>query len=202
MMAGDRPPGDLASVDAALRGLSLEPRASLGPEIIGRAAAGERPWRSPRRRRLVPAAVAAAATLVLGTFGLRSGYVPAFDRFAPRSTVDRCCADLDGGGRADDGLLVETVRGRRVVRLSVYEEHDADRVWTPGEQIRFTRRGLPTLRAPQAGAALVTRELCCSDYDGGGQADDGVLVLASPDGDVLMAALFDRNTPRYPTLLR
>jgi len=197
-------PDRVRDLDNALRDLPLGPRASLGAEIAGRFRGGERAPKEPRRR-LRGALVwggFAASVILCTAIAARRGYIPVLDRFAATQTVDRCCADLDGGGRADDGVLVETVRGHRVLGLRMYEERDADGIWSPGETIRFSRRGAPALQAPGSPDALVTRSVCCSDYDGGGKADDGVLVLASQSGDVLMAALFDRSATRYPTLLR
>ncbi len=42
-------------------------------------------------------------------------------------------------------------------------------------------------------AGLVTREHCCVDFDGGGPADDGVLVIGVPPDRVLMAAIYERE---------
>ena len=200
----ERVPADLAGLDAALRGAGIEPRASLEPEIAGRFAAGERARfggrRGSGRNRI--AVVGVAALLLVAAGAVRGGFAPPLDAFAATATVDRCCADLDGGGKADDGVLVETVQGHRVRRIMLYEVQDADRAWTPGEMIRFVRRGAPDLRATDRGDRLVAREFCCSDYDGGGDPDDGVLVVASTAGDVLMAALFDRRGAPDHTLLR
>lgn len=191
-------PPEFDDLDAALRGARLEPRASLEPEIAGRFARGERAARRPSRKRMMLgwAAAAAVAVIALGA-AVRGGYVPALDALAATKTTNVCCQDLDGVGGADDGVIVETVGGKRVRRLVVYEEHDKDRTWTPGETVRFTRPAAPTLFAPKAGDTLVTHQFCCGDYDGGGVPDDGVLVVASADGNVLMAALFDRDG--YPT---
>jgi hypothetical protein len=194
------PPG-LEGIDAALRGVRLEPRASLGPEIAGRAARGERararvPRFNPGRRFWT--ATAAAAVVVLTTAaGARAGYVPFLDSLAATQTTELCCQDLDGVGGADDGVVVETVAGRRVRRLMLYEEHDRDRAWTPGELVRFARHGALSLTTLRLNSHLVTREFCCSDYDGGGDADDGLIVVASASGEVLMAALYDG--PGFPT---
>ncbi len=203
---GERPPAGLESIDAVLRGVRMEPRASLGPEIAGRAARGERARtgalrRMPGRRFWTVAGIAGIA--LLGTAAAaRAGYVPFLDAFAATRTTELCCLDLDGVGGADDGVLVETVAGRRVRRLVLYEEHDRDRAWSPGELVRFTRLGAPSLRTPRADGHLVTREFCCSDYDGGGDADDGLIVVASPGGDVLLAALFDQPGFSTNNLLR
>jgi hypothetical protein len=46
---------------------------------------------------------------------------------------------------------------------------------------------------------LVTREFCCLDYDNGGTPDDGLLVVHSTDGHVVLAEIFERSgTARNP----
>lgn len=63
-------PPDLAAIDALLRNVSPEPRRSLGPEIVGRFARGERamPIRTPTWTGLshlaLPAAAAAVVVLI------------------------------------------------------------------------------------------------------------------------------------------
>ena len=37
-----------------------------------------------------------------------------------------------------------------------------------------------------------TFELCCQDYDGGGQADDAVVIMALPPDRIAMAAIYER----------
>jgi hypothetical protein len=39
---------------------------------------------------------------------------------------------------------------------------------------------------------LVTFEHCCLDFDGGGPADDGLLVIGVPPDRVVMAAIYER----------
>lgn len=192
----DQPPAELRGLDAALRGVRMEPRASLGPEIAGRAARGERPRAPASRfrpgRRFWTGAALAGAVLVATAAAARAGYVPLLDALAATRTTELCCQDLDGVGGDDDGVVVETVAGRRIRRLMLYEERDQDRAWSPGELVRFARRSALSLGAPRDDGHLVTREFCCSDYDGGGDPDDGLLVVASARGEVLLAALFDR----------
>jgi len=75
----DEPPPDVAAIDALLRGISPEPRASLGAEIAGRFHRGERAMKSVKRRlgELFPSwtvPVAAAAIIVgLQTAALAGG---------------------------------------------------------------------------------------------------------------------------------
>lgn len=199
----DLPPADLAALDAVLRSVRVEPRASLGPEIAGRVARGERARAVGHGGTLVRRLAGAGIALALVVTGLvRWGYAPPLDAFAATVTVDRCCADLDGGGKADDGVLVETVAKHRVRRIMVYEEQDTDRAWSPGESVRFLRRGAPAMRDVQTSDPLVTREFCCTDLDGGDDLDDGLLVMTSPTGDVFLAALFDRPGSSVHNLLR
>ena len=72
----------------------------------------------------------------------------------------------------------------------------------PGNLIRFSRRGPPQLHPSLASKDLIVRQFCCSDYDGGGDADDGLLVVASPAGGVLMAAIYERASAADRSLLR
>ncbi|HUK22555.1 MAG TPA: hypothetical protein VLV45_13490 [Gemmatimonadales bacterium] len=192
-------PPELAALDAALRGVRIEPRASLGPEITGRAARGESSYRPPRRFAGPRAAVwfGAVAAGVIGAIVAiaRSGYIPMLDRFASTQRIEVCCGDLDGVGGQDDGIIIETVGHRRVRRMMVYEERDSDRTWSDGELVRFQRDGKPALSEPHSyQTPLVTREICCRDFDNGGAADDGLLIVSSPAGEVLLAALYDEPT--------
>jgi hypothetical protein len=184
-------PDDLRDVDRALRAVRFEPRASLGPEIAGRAGRGEPPRGRPgarlrRSMRGLGAVVALAAGLVAVVLGL-----PALRRGVP-VTTDRCCYDLDGGGTADDGIRVVARRDAEVQRLWIYEDQDRSGGLTPGDVVRLERGGAPAL-AETGTAGLVTREHCCVDFDGGGPADDGLLVIGVPPDRVLMAAIYERE---------
>jgi hypothetical protein len=58
--------------------------------------------------------------------------------------------------------------------------------------VRLERGAAPALTA--AGVpGLVTRERCCLDFDGGGPADDGLLVIGAPPDRIVMAAIFERG---------
>jgi hypothetical protein len=186
------PPDDLRDLDRALRAVRFEPRASLGPEIAGRAGRGESPRARPRRgRRGLAAAVALAAGLAAVWIGL-----PVLRRGSP-VTVDRCCYDLDGGGAADDGIRVVAHRDAEVQRLWIYEDRDRSGGLTPGDVVRLERGAAPALAETGTGG-LVTREHCCVDFDGGGPADDGVLVIGVPPDRVLMAAIYERERVAQP----
>ena len=181
-----QPPDDLRDLDRALRAVRFEPRASLGPEISGRAGRGEAPRLRPRKRMSGLAAMALAASLATAWIGL-----PVLRRGLP-VTVDRCCYDLDGGGAADDGIRVVAHRDADVQRLWIYEDQDRSGGLTPGDIVRLERTGVPALAQSGTGG-LVTREQCCVDFDGGGPADDGLLVIGVPPDRVLMAAIYQRE---------
>ena len=184
-MSEDREvPPELRDMDRALRGVGFRPRASLGPEVLGRLRRGERSKGAvPRRRR--PALAAVAATLMLGVGA-------ALVLGAPGSVVvDRCCYDFDGGGDADDGVVVFAERDAKVHQIRIYEDLDGSRGFSAGDLVRFERDGSPAMREASV-AGLVTIEHCCLDFDGGGPADDGLLVIGVPPDRVVMAAIYER----------
>ena len=172
-------------MDRALRGVRFRPRASLGPELLGRLRRGERSkWcRSAAASPSGARGVAAALILVAGAaLALR----------APGSVeVDRCCYDLDGGGDADDGVVVVAERDAKVHQLRIYEDLDGSGSFTAGDLLRLDRGGSPAMHEASA-AGLVTIEHCCLDFDGGGPADDGLLVIGVPPDRVVMAAIYER----------
>jgi hypothetical protein len=176
---------NLEDLDRALRGVQFRPRASLGPELLGRVRRGERSKSAvpSRRRRPALAAIAAVAVLVLGV---------SLARGVPGSVVvDRCCYDLDGGGDADDGVLVVGERDAAVHQLRIYEDLDGSRSFSAGDVIRLDRGGTPAMQGAAA-SGLVTTDHCCLDFDGGGPADDGLLVIGVPPDRVVMAAIYER----------
>ena len=134
------------------------------------------------------AAAGLAAALAFLIVGLPSLAAPAV------VTIDRCCFDLDGGGVADDGVRIQARRDAEVQRLWVYEDADHSGGLTPGDVVRLERGRTPVLA--EAGlAGLVTLERCCLDFDGGGPADDGLLVIGVPPDRVVLAAIFERGVP-------
>jgi hypothetical protein len=177
---------ELRELDRRLRGIAFAPRASLGPEILGRLRRGEHAGAAAptSRRRQLFAAVAAAMVAATGvSLALR----------APGSVrVDRCCYDLDGGGDADDGVVVLAEPDAKVHQLRIYEDLDRSRTLTEGDLIRLDRGERPAMhRAAIEG--LMTIEHCCLDFDGGGPADDGLVVIGVPPDRVVMAAIYERR---------
>jgi hypothetical protein len=185
-VSDETPPPELEELDRKLRSVRFEPRASLGPELLGRLRRGERSkgdvpsWRRP------PALAALAASLLL-----TAGTVLTL-RHQPDVVVDRCCYDLDGGGDDDDGVLVRAERDAKVHRLQLYEDRDRSRTFSPGDLVRLDRGADPAMQEVAA-AALVTREHCCLDFDGGGPDDDALLVIGVPPDRVVMAAIYERR---------
>jgi hypothetical protein len=179
-------PPELAEMDRDLRGIRFQPRASLGPEVLGRLRRGERSKGAvpPRRRRPALAALAAVLVAAAGTALALRG--------SGRVVVDRCCYDLDGGGETDDGVVIFAERDAKVHQLRIYEDLDGSASFTPGDVVRLDRGGTPAMQEASA-AGLVTIEHCCLDFDGGGPADDGLLILGVPPDRVVMAAIYERT---------
>lgn len=193
----DLPP-EHEELDRALRGVRFEPRASLGPELLGRVRRGERSKGAASSRRTRPALWALAAGLVAAAVAIQGGRRP------DTVSVDRCCFDLDGGGDADDGVLLLAERDARVHRLRLYEDRDGSGSFTAADVIRIDRDSAPALHGA-ASAGLVTTEHCCLDFDGGGLKDDGLLVIGVPPDRVVLAAIYERPSAgpagdplRYP----
>lgn len=188
-------PDDLRELDRKLRSVRFGPRASFGPELLGRLRRGERPNEavgSGFRRHLATAAVAvltAGSALALAHFGPLVG--------GNAVTVDRCCFDLDGGGEVDDGIVVLAERDARVHRLRVYEDLDGSGNYTPRDLVRLDRGGEPAIYGP-TGEGIITIERCCLDFDGGGPNDDGLLVIGVPPDRVLMAAIYETGAEARP----
>ena len=181
-------PDELRRLDEKLRAVRFRSAGSLEPELLGRLRRGDPPqtrdfvaW----RRHL---ATAAAALLAAGAALAYAGFIPMPGRAVV--TVDRCCYDLDGGGPADDGVLVLAERDSKVHGLRVYEDLDGSRSFTPGDLVRLDRGENPAILST-GGEGVVTTERCCLDFDGGGPEDDGLLVIGVPPSRVLMAAIYE-----------
>ena len=186
-MSDDRDiPPELAEIDRDLRGVRFQPRTSLGPEVLGRLRRGERSKGAGPARRRRPALAALAAVLVAA-----AGAALAL-RGSGTVVVDRCCYDLDGGGETDDGVVVFAERDAKVHQLRVYEDLDGSASFTASDLVRLERGGTPSIQEASA-AGLVTIEHCCLDFDGGGPADDGLLILGVPPDRVVMAAIYERT---------
>jgi hypothetical protein len=192
------PPEDHTKLDRLLRQIRFTPRSSLGAEILGRARRGEQaPTRRVHRIRYVLGISMAGGMVGLGflVFSLLA--------LQPLGllTVDRCCQDLDGGGDADDGLVVVTQKGEQVKRLAIYEDRDGSRSFTPADKVRFQRNGSPASAQPIADGAR-TVQFCCLDYDGGGPDDDALLVIGVPPGQISMAAIYEHRPTETTIRLR
>jgi hypothetical protein len=186
-MTDDRDlPPDLEALDRDLRGIQFRPRSSLGPEVLGRLRRGERSKGAVPPRRSRPALVALAASLVL------AAGVALMLRAPGTVVVDRCCYDLDGGGDSDDGVVIFAERDAEVHQLRIYEDLDRSGAFTAGDLIRLDRGASPAMHEAAA-EGLVTIEHCCVDFDGGGPADDGLVVLGVPPDRVIMAAIYERT---------
>lgn len=194
----DLPPDDLRDLDRHLRQIRFQPRASLGAELVGRFQRGDRGApagpRFSRQQRLggigglLVLALAASWVIIVQPLN--------------QLTVDRCCQDLDGGGDADDGILVVTRKGTDVKYLTVYEDRDGSRGFSAGDPVRYTREAGPVLNGPIHPQAR-TVEFCCLDYDGGGPADDALMIVNLPPDRITMAAIIERGTQqRQPAPLR
>src|SRR3954463_4101447 len=182
-------PPDLEELERQLSGIRFQPRASLGPEILGRIRRRESPdGRRRPRFPLQPRALAAVAASFLLLAGLL-----VYLRPAASVVVDRCCYDLDGGGVEDDGVLIVAERNARVHRLQVYEDRDRSHHSSPGDLIRLDRGSDPAMGAGAA-QGLVTTRHCCIDLDGGGASDDALLVIGVPPDRVVMAAIYEEST--------
>ena len=180
---GDRgPPEELRELEGILRRVRFQPRVSFGAELIGRVRRGERPGLASRRlaplswSKLVLAGLAAMLALMF--------LVP-----EDRVTIDRCCYDLDGGGEADDGALIIGERDGRLFRIAVYEDRDGSGSYTPSDILRYDRRGTPASQQPLANGQTRIQH-CCQDLDGGGPADDGLVILATPPDRIHTAAIY------------
>ena len=199
-MSRRQEPPAVEELDRALREVRFAPRSSLGPELLGRIRRGERSKGAVRPRRirsgllaLAAAALAgsAVAILLLGHSSIRHQAPSRASGGDWSFTVDRCCFDLDGGGRADDGIRLVTEGDSQVRQLWVYEDRDGSHGYTPADLLRLDRGRVPTL-ADTRWRKLVTRSHCCLDFDGSGRADGGVLILGVPPDRIVMASLYER----------
>lgn len=203
-------PASIRGLDESLRRVQFEPRASLGPEVFGRCRRGEQSkgaaqlrWRRPALQ--LSSGIAALGALAAIGLGAHQRPIPAgalradggssSTAPAPRETrVDRCCFDLDGGGRADDGIAVIVDRAEQAAirRIEVYEDRDKSKSLSDGDLIRFTRGPRLIVDSPLP-ANLRTRQFCCGDYDGDGTIDEGVLVVSRPPDRVVLIGLYTQS---------
>jgi hypothetical protein len=191
-------PDDVRELDRLLSSIRFEPRASLGPELQGwLRRGGEPPERRERHLWQILQLGAITLALCLAIFLL---WATLLRTAHGQVVVDQCCFELDGGGVADDGVLVEADPDESVQRLTIYEDLDGSRSFTEGDIVRFARGAAPVLQEP-LDLALSAFHHCCLDYDGGGKADDGVLVLGVPPDRIVLAGIYDtRKSGDSPTV--
>lgn len=198
----DSPDDDVRELDELLRSVHFEPRASLEPELIGQLRRGERLKGDLPSGARWPLFVAGTLAVLIAVAGAALWGPTWVGAARGDVVVDRCCHDLDGGGPGDDGLLIVAGPREEVRRLSIYEDVDGSRSYSEPDVIRFVRGADPQVEGPFP-PDLVTLQHCCVDFDGGGPADDGVLVVGSPPDRVVMAAIYDTrrdaSSPSSPT---
>jgi hypothetical protein len=78
-----------------------------------------------------------------------------------------------------------------VHQLRIYEDLDHSGSFTGADVVRLDRGSSPAMQR-SATQGLVTIEHCCLDFDGGGPADDGLVVIGVPPDQVVMAAIYER----------
>lgn len=190
-MTGDRPPPpdelplEAQELHRLLESVRFNPRASLEPEIYARLRRGDEAAEPPARPWRVQLPLAGAVAL-LGT-ALTVVLLAGRDRSV---RIDHCCWDLDGGGVADDGVLVIAGRDERIRSLRIYEDTDGNGRWSDGDTPRLSPDG-PAEPPGVLAAGLSTRQFCCLDYDAGGADDDGIFVLGTPPDRVFLAAVYE-----------
>lgn len=179
-------PAAILDLHRTLAAVRFQPRASLGPELYGRARRGERPpapglgW----GRRLGWGAAGTALLGAVAWLALRP------DAPVGGGHLDRCCFDLDGGGPADDGLVILARQGETIASAFIYEDADGSRTFTPGDVIRLGP-GIHRETTDPVRPGLVPLDYCCWDLDGGGREDDGIVVVSAPPDRVLLAAIYE-----------
>jgi predicted anti-sigma-YlaC factor YlaD len=116
--------------------------------------AGWRRVRPPRRGHWPLRGAWAAGALVLGVV-LGTALPRAFVGRAPSGgpVKDVCCWDLDGGPRADDGVVTVSTEGEAVACVILYDDVDGSRSFSRGDVVRFaTASGM----CPDPGAVRAT----------------------------------------------
>jgi hypothetical protein len=186
----DLPP-ELRQLDQLMRGIRFEPRASLEPEVLGRLRRGEHDLdRGPssmvgeRILRTLGALVVAVALLGAGSWIARP---------LRTTLVDHCCYDLDGGGKDDDGMVVNLARAGRPAGVMIYEDRLGSKRFRLGDAVRFV--GDQVLRvATSPVTRLRALRQCCFDLDGRGIANYGVITLVG-SSQVVFASTYKTTPP-------
>ena len=159
-----------ASSIATLRGVSSGPAPRWVPRSLGRLRRGERPKGAVPPRRGRPALAAGRGLIARGRRragaprrrGIGHGG-PLLLRPRRRGGRGRRCSDRRRARRR--GPPAPDLRGPATARGT----------FTAGDLIRLDRGASPAMHEAAA-AGLVTIEHCCLDFDGGGPADDGLIV--------------------------
>lgn len=103
--------------------------------------------------------------------------------------MDECCRNLDGGTDVNDGYVLHA-RGRRIERLTLYEDLDGDRRFSGADRILLSRGPNPSIVDDSVAGSI---RVCCVDLDGEGPADDGLLVLNGAGERVVLAGIFEQG---------
>jgi hypothetical protein len=194
--SSDVPPPELRSLDNLLRTIRFEPRASLGPEIVGRVRRGETATQTKRAPRLIRTLILSGLAVLVASL---SGRAWRASRRPPFPVVDNRCFDLDGGGKNDDGILVGMAGPGKVGRLAIYEDRLGSGPFRPGDIVRFSSDRAVTVHEPATALRVLRR--CCFDLDAGGVADDGILTITKPPGQVTWAAIYETGPDSLPPVL-
>lgn len=94
---------------------------------------------------LIGTAAAALGVGVVAGFALNGTSAQAQGGGAPQqpsavTLVDRCCFDLDGGGKADDGIFSVTLKGDLLMSL-IYEDPDGNKKFEGKDEIKAASLG-------------------------------------------------------------
>ncbi|MGH7525255.1 MAG: hypothetical protein ACREMX_00965 [Gemmatimonadales bacterium] len=79
------------------------------------------------------------AAIALTGRGVQAQAAPATQQSAV-TLVDRCCFDLDGGGKADDGIFSVNLKGDVLMAL-IYEDPDGNKKFEGKDEIKAASLG-------------------------------------------------------------
>lgn len=83
-------------------------------------------------------AVAGFALSATGAQAQGGGAAP--QQQSAATLVDRCCFDLDGGGKSDDGVFSVTLKGDVLLAL-IYEDPDGNKTFEGKDEIKAASLG-------------------------------------------------------------